>query len=100
MHKADSIGGNDQRHIILNGCTLVTGIDHHPDLPAAGLNRQGLNIVCNPIQMCDFIMYRFVFPDFGRSNYGLSLINKDRKSTRLNSSHVASSYAVFCSKKK
>src|SRR5437660_2672075 len=25
---------------------------------------------------------------------------KDRKSTRLNSSHVASSYAVFCSKNK
>src|SRR5690625_6103398 len=25
---------------------------------------------------------------------------KDRKSTRLNSSHVASSYAVFCMKKK
>src|SRR5439155_7736167 len=25
---------------------------------------------------------------------------RDRKSTRLNSSHVASSYAVFCSKKK
>src|SRR5437870_9494863 len=28
------------------------------------------------------------------------LILKDRKSTRLNSSHVASSYAVFCLKKK
>src|SRR5437870_7165333 len=27
-------------------------------------------------------------------------INKDRKSTRLNSSHVAISYAVFCLKKK
>src|SRR5690625_6879166 len=27
-------------------------------------------------------------------------ISPDRKSTRLNSSHVASSYAVFCSKKK
>src|SRR5690625_6300473 len=26
-------------------------------------------------------------------------INPDRKSTRLNSSHVATSYAVFCSKK-
>src|SRR5690625_6265543 len=26
--------------------------------------------------------------------------SKDRKSTRLNSSHVASSYAVFCLKKK
>src|SRR5437870_8366917 len=31
----------------------------------------------------------------------LALINrKDRKSTRLNSSHVAISYAVFCLKKK
>src|SRR5439155_16669812 len=28
------------------------------------------------------------------------LIKKDRKSTRLNSSHVAISYAVFCLKKK
>src|SRR5699024_12136349 len=28
------------------------------------------------------------------------VINKDRKSTRLNSSHVSSSYAVFCLKKK
>src|SRR5690625_1704509 len=27
-----------------------------------------------------------------------SLLEGDRKSTRLNSSHVASSYAVFCSK--
>src|SRR5690625_6380754 len=29
-----------------------------------------------------------------------SVLTKDRKSTRLNSSHVASSYAVFCLKKK
>src|SRR5690625_6468538 len=29
-----------------------------------------------------------------------SLMNEDRKSTRLNSSHVAISYAVFCLKKK
>src|SRR5690625_6739324 len=28
------------------------------------------------------------------------VIQSDRKSTRLNSSHVAISYAVFCSKKK
>src|SRR5690625_6203295 len=32
-------------------------------------------------------------------NFGASKI-EDRKSTRLNSSHVASSYAVFCLKKK
>src|SRR5207253_9891726 len=30
----------------------------------------------------------------------LRLLEQDRKSTRLNSSHVASSYAVFCLKKK
>src|SRR5699024_11810459 len=28
------------------------------------------------------------------------LFSEDRKSTRLNSSHVSTSYAVFCSKKK
>src|SRR5439155_24740750 len=31
---------------------------------------------------------------------GLELAEPDRKSTRLNSSHVAISYAVFCLKKK
>src|SRR5690606_41298663 len=31
---------------------------------------------------------------------GQNLFNRDRKSTRLNSSHVKSSYAVFCLKKK
>src|SRR5690625_7035018 len=30
----------------------------------------------------------------------LELVQSDRKSTRLNSSHVAKSYAVFCLKKK
>src|SRR5690625_6463273 len=29
-----------------------------------------------------------------------SIVSGDRKSTRLNSSHVATSYAVFCLKKK
>src|SRR5690625_6136943 len=31
---------------------------------------------------------------------GIRIIAEDRKSTRLNSSHVAISYAVFCLKKK
>src|SRR5437868_12624167 len=35
--------------------------------------------------------------DTARNNYNLL---KDRKSTRLNSSHVSISYAVFCLKKK
>src|SRR5207249_12052710 len=33
-------------------------------------------------------------------NYGLPVVMLDRKSTRLNSSHVSISYAVFCLKKK
>src|SRR5690625_5982827 len=31
---------------------------------------------------------------------GIASVGQDRKSTRLNSSHVAISYAVFCLKKK
>src|SRR5690625_6846106 len=31
---------------------------------------------------------------------GIKVVDRDRKSTRLNSSHVAISYAVFCLKKK
>src|SRR5258708_17117537 len=35
-----------------------------------------------------------------RANVGGSLLSRDRKSTRLNSSHQIISYAVFCLKKK
>src|SRR5436305_8375674 len=34
------------------------------------------------------------------SNFDFDVIVRDRKSTRLNSSHVRISYAVFCLKKK
>src|SRR3989442_15093886 len=34
------------------------------------------------------------------SAFGLARLEEDRKSTRLNSSHVRISYAVFCLKKK
>src|SRR5262245_64245861 len=40
------------------------------------------------------IVYRLAFP---RTNQGAPV---DRKSTRLNSSHLGISYAVFCLKKK
>src|SRR5690349_23351948 len=36
----------------------------------------------------------------GRSASERTLLRRDRKSTRLNSSHVEISYAVFCLKKK
>src|SRR5438105_5522939 len=40
---------------------------------------------------------RFVRPELGKLRYGG---RRDRKSTRLNSSHEWISYAVFCLKKK
>src|SRR5439155_22646680 len=39
-------------------------------------------------------------PDRSHARRGVSGARRDRKSTRLNSSHVAISYAVFCLKKK
>src|SRR5690606_40869368 len=39
-------------------------------------------------------------PDFDKQLFQLHPIPSDRKSTRLNSSHVKISYAVFCLKKK
>src|SRR5437773_6148837 len=38
--------------------------------------------------------------DLARSGRGQRLLLRDRKSTRLNSSHITISYAVFCLKKK
>src|SRR2546422_3896656 len=49
----------------------------------------------------------FAYIDLSRSAYGarfsltrLAMLKRDRKSTRLNSSHGYISYAVFCLKKK
>src|SRR5438876_5268567 len=43
-----------------------------------------------------FLLYRIV----QRAYQSLSRLGRDRKSTRLNSSHPSISYAVFCLKKK
>src|SRR5256885_3369635 len=42
----------------------------------------------------------FIFSFYYRSLLGTPLLRADRKSTRLNSSHLVISYAVFCLKKK
>src|SRR5699024_11339585 len=41
-----------------------------------------------------------LFEEKGEAEKVIKHLNGDRKSTRLNSSHVSSSYAVFCLKKK
>src|SRR5690625_6863064 len=61
------------------------------------------------IQICTQRMVLSIAKKLGRNNFELDTATvihkkrsntKDRKSTRLNSSHVAISYAVFCLKKK
>src|SRR5690625_5969567 len=42
----------------------------------------------------------FTEPEILRTSLASVILQIDRKSTRLNSSHVAISYAVFCLKKK
>src|SRR5690625_6582134 len=64
-------------------------------------NFRHTRIACNVMHL---INYNWV-NDIGwyikiKSNFVSNNPPKDRKSTRLNSSHVAISYAVFCLKKK
>src|SRR5699024_11545961 len=44
--------------------------------------------------------YDDVLPYLKKYEHYRGAVDKDRKSTRLNSSHVSRSYAVFCLKKK
>src|SRR5690606_41820079 len=92
----------------------------HPDLPSFPTRRSS-DLIMNAVvalyvysQLPEFVL-RFVIYLLSHSMYrvqshGLQHIpaegaavlvaNQDRKSTRLNSSHVKISYAVFCLKKK
>src|SRR5699024_12684158 len=57
----------------------------------------------HPFKSCEAESAVFTFPasSDGREFIGMPRIDHlDRKSTRLNSSHVSISYAVFCLKKK
>src|SRR5207249_10781170 len=78
---------------------------HHPNLP---LSKQALHAPqrvfgpttgSKPIAVLAEVAlkYRFEHPSQGTLH---DAISQDRKSTRLNSSHVSISYAVFCLKKK
>src|SRR5690625_6369872 len=58
----------------------------------SGMDYNALAIVCEELERGDTAFRTAVSVHTG--------LNRDRKSTRLNSSHVAISYAVFCLKKK
>jgi len=44
--------------------------------------------------------WEHILEDVEKNKIPVQFIKKDRKSTRLNSSHLGISYAVFCLKKK
>src|SRR5439155_6671766 len=68
----------------------------------AVFNHGTLEQVAPPLDVYHRPRTRFVGEFIGDSNFFTGRIDaaQDRKSTRLNSSHVAISYAVFCLKKK
>src|SRR5690606_21233510 len=75
----------------------VTELAHHLGLPKSVVQKT----------LATFARHGFVHQEPRRRRYRLGLrllslarLAQDRKSTRLNSSHVKISYAVFCLKKK
>src|SRR5690625_6945581 len=53
-----------------------------------------------PIERLPEANPRLLLNEFRERRNDIAVVTLDRKSTRLNSSHVAISYAVFCLKKK
>src|SRR5690606_42136000 len=79
-------------------------------LPRFAGHRQGIESLreitraCGELGIEILTVYAFSTENWERPkeevNFLLNLLDEDRKSTRLNSSHVKISYAVFCLKKK
>src|SRR5438132_4031329 len=55
--------------------------------------------IAHPVEIRE-IDYEYARQEYGVTKTELNRFKKDRKSTRLNSSHTVISYAVFCLKKK
>src|SRR5439155_8291951 len=103
---------DDHEHVRVNCCSLST-IATYPKLrtlffliirrpptstlfPYTTLFRSGRILGTGVRDACEFLLGRRIDHDGRLAADRL----EDRKSTRLNSSHVASAYAVFCLKKK
>src|SRR5690606_40507202 len=79
--------------------TLFRSVDfHHPSFRIQDADRVQ-RVLDKRFQQL-LRMYQFLFRLFAAGDIDAGADDLDRKSTRLNSSHVKTSYAVFCLKKK
>src|SRR5690625_2744287 len=81
------LSAEGSRTVLGRGSTPIIVLQHDPTLPRGSRRDAGL------------FHTAILFEDPGALAAAVGSL-ADRKSTRLNSSHVASSYAVFCLKKK
>src|SRR5690242_21432558 len=80
--------------------TAMRAFDIHAPLPAAGVVLLVMNVVTLfPFWPGNIGALQLAIAAPLRASYGVATAT-DRKSTRLNSSHMSISYAVFCLKKK
>src|SRR6266571_771923 len=80
--------------------------DLRAELASLATNGPLWQLKINCLQYCRFVHSHhhaeslLLFPGVRRASPSLNSVVEDRKSTRLNSSHMSISYAVFCLKKK
>src|SRR5438874_13168476 len=88
----------DQTVVIQNGRIRALGLSASTAVPegAKALDLSGYTVIPGLVGMHDHLFY----PSPHVAGRGVPPVYTDRKSTRLNSSHVEISYAVFCLKKK
>src|SRR5690606_40167032 len=85
------------RSTVLRGCTGQTVLEARPDSDAPGRGGGESHRRTRPARLLARHLARDA--DVAKARRGF-VGRRDRKSTRLNSSHVKISYAVFCLKKK
>src|SRR5690625_5493128 len=90
-----ALQGWDPTLVIVDELHVVTDRVWEAMSLASGKRLESLTLaISTPSDRLDSVMWRLV--EYGRQHPD---DKSDRKSTRLNSSHVATSYAVFCLKK-
>src|SRR5690625_6768036 len=87
------------RHISIDGALFQDEVDQRQvmSVPAVFMNGESFHFGRANIEE---LLAKMGVEDSEEQIQALNEKEPDRKSTRLNSSHVANSYAVFCLKKK